>query len=132
MVQVERAQRSVLKVMLKKLFLYPIFKLYQESNVLTVRQLFLLKMALKAHRKIASSEEYNTLINRRNFNVPLPIIKSRVARRFSPYIELFIYNKIASACDIKVCSIKKAKIKMSSWLTSLDYNYTENFITYNK
>ena len=130
LVQLERAQRSVLKVMLKKPFLYPTFKLYQESNVLTVRQLFLSKMALKAHKKIASSEEYNTLVNRRSFNVPLPRIKSCFARRFSPYIELFIYNKIASACDIKLCSIKKAKIKISSWLTSLDYNNTENLLSH--
>ncbi|XP_059047711.1 uncharacterized protein LOC131843125 [Achroia grisella] len=40
MISIERAQRSVLKVMLGKPFRFPTYLLHQEAAVLTVRQLF--------------------------------------------------------------------------------------------
>lgn len=74
LIQLERAQRSDLKVMLKKPFLYPTSKLYQESSILSVRQLFILKVTLKVHRTVVHSKDHETLIQRRNNNIPLPFI----------------------------------------------------------
>jgi hypothetical protein len=49
MLKLERAQRAVLKVMTRKKRTYPTAKLYADCEVLTVRQLAILRMVLRRH-----------------------------------------------------------------------------------
>lgn len=53
-----RSQRSV--IMLKRLFKYPNVTLYKESEIVTVRGLFLLGVTVRVHRAMISSA---TMIN---------------------------------------------------------------------
>ncbi|XP_052755871.1 uncharacterized protein LOC128201816 [Galleria mellonella] len=50
MIALERAQRSVLKVMFRKPIRFPTYLLYQEAAVLTVRQLYILKVVMMHHK----------------------------------------------------------------------------------
>lgn len=125
MLQLERAQRSVLKTMLKKPLRYSTTEIYKDSKVLNVRQLFILKLALKVHQSVIASEDYENLLKRRVFKLSFPVVNSCFAKRFSPFIDSLVYNKVNSHCDIKYCSVKEAKIKITSWLATLTYDLSE-------
>lgn len=128
LLEVERAQRSVLKVMLKKPYRYPTNSLYAESSVLSVRQLFILNQALKVHNKL-NSEKYTCNLSRRSYFVNLPKVKTAFAKRFSPFIEINTYNKLSKKCSLKNLSPIEAKLKVKQWLATLCYEETEMLLT---
>lgn len=79
-IQVERAQRAVLKAMLKRPFRYPTFNLHQEASILTVRQLFILKVTLEKHKNIVVSDLYAQLLEKRVYRIPTPSARTYVFR----------------------------------------------------
>lgn len=125
LLEVERAQRSVLKVMLKKPFRYPTDSLYAESQVLSVRQLFVLNQTLKVHKKLNSDEQYTCNLNRRTYFISLPRIKTKFAKRFSPFVEINIYNAVSKKCSLKNLNFNESKWKLKQWLATLCYEKTE-------
>lgn len=90
LITVERAQRSVLKVMFKKPYRYPTDSLYKEAQVLSVRQLFIHKVCLTAHKEITNSNVYPRLLEKRVYKIPTPTIKTTFATRFHPYISTHV------------------------------------------
>lgn len=128
MMIVERAQRAVLKVMLKRPIKYPSVALYKESGVLTVRGLFLLGVTILVHRAVIASANYTKLIERRLFRLQLPAIKTTFARRFSRFLHPYVYNKVNSMCCIKLCSISETKRKVNELLASLSYHQLEDIL----
>lgn len=130
MINIERAQRSVLKTMFKKPFRYPTTQLYKDSEVLNVRQLYVLRTFLRMHKEVMNSTDYPVLLKRRIYRTNLPKINTSFARRFSPFKDHYIYNKVASLCDVRSCSLKEAKVKITKWLASLTYDSTENLFVH--
>ncbi|KAL4720606.1 hypothetical protein ACJJTC_006948 [Scirpophaga incertulas] len=74
------------------------------------------------------SGELDRLVSRRLFRVPVPTINTSFAKRFPPYINNMLYNKVVMFCDIKLSSIHIAKVTVTKWLESLTYNDTENLL----
>ena len=131
LIELERAQRAVLKVMLRKPFRYSTNELYKESGVARVRQLYIQKVAVSIHKKIISSPEFKSLSDRRVFRIPLPTTRSSFAKRFPPYSHSSVYNQIAKTLKgIKDFSANELKRSLRLYLSNLDYMDTEAIITH--
>ncbi|KAJ0176374.1 hypothetical protein K1T71_007553 [Dendrolimus kikuchii] len=129
MIDLERAQRSVLKVMMKKPFRYCTSKLYTEAEVLSVRQLYIQKVTLKIHR-LSQDIKPNSENKRRGINIPIPQVKTSFAQRFPAFRYPFIYNSIAklSKGEIIRLTLKQAKTFTFKLLHSLSYFQTEELL----
>lgn len=128
MMELERAQRSILKVMLNKPFLYSTDKLYCESKVLSVRRLFIYRVCAETHEKALNVGGCSEMKERRVYKVRLPAVNSAFAHRFGSYIYPFIYNKVAKTCDLRQCTTKQAKKIVFKWLITLTYDATEKIL----
>ncbi|KAI5632302.1 reverse transcriptase (RNA-dependent DNA polymerase) domain-containing protein [Phthorimaea operculella] len=130
-IMLERAQRSVLKVLYKKPFRYTTYLLYQEAQVLTIRQLYILKASLDQHKSVLklSNSEQSSLSQRRVYHIKTPKVNSTFAQRFRSFSFPYIYSVINRKCSIKDCNLAEAKRKMVRWLNSLDYDSTEALLS---
>ena len=72
LITLERAQRALIKVALNKPYRFPTDLLYQEFQVLRVRQIFILGATLKYHAKIKKRSDYSEILNKRVYSVPIP------------------------------------------------------------
>lgn len=128
LIELERAQRAVLKVMLGKPFLYSTDALYLETKVLRVRQLFILKAIVAVHKDVANSRALSELSQKRVFRIPVPTVKSTFANRHPNYLLPRVYNKICKVCDIHNERTTTARMLVQKFLLSQSYNETENII----
>lgn len=128
MIILERAQRSVLKVMLRKPIRYPTRDLYRESEVLTVRGLFIQRVTTSVHRSILGTKEHKNMLKKRIYKLALPSIKSSLARKHSSFLHPYIYNKVNSLCFIGDCSARELKLKLQNWIAGLSYGDIENIL----
>ncbi|KAI5638488.1 reverse transcriptase (RNA-dependent DNA polymerase) domain-containing protein [Phthorimaea operculella] len=112
MIILERAQRSVLKVLYKKPFRYPTYTLYQDAQVLTVRQLFILKASLDQHKAVLNfiSSEQLTLSQKRVYYIKPPKVNTSFAQRFRTFSFPYIYSIVNKHCNIKDCKLTEAKL----------------------
>lgn len=129
MLELERAQRSVLKVMLRKPFRFSSDTLYNECKVLRVRQIYILKAASAVHKRTINSAEYELLLKRRIFELPLPVIKTSFAKRLPLFQHPHVYNRICRKVPgAKNMTTRQFKLKIEKWLLDLDYQQTEDLI----
>ena len=110
----ERSQRAVLKVMLKKPFKFPTNSLYLKAQVLRVRQLYIAKACLSSHKNTLKSKDYLILLKKRLFKLPTPAVGTSFAERFSAYAFPTLYNRVLKFCDIKLSTLQQAKT--THWL----------------
>jgi hypothetical protein len=75
-ISIERAQRSILKVMFKKKRLFSTAELYKDANILTVRQLYILQCVLKIHKSTPVNPK---VLNKRN---PMCITCAHIHNKF--------------------------------------------------
>ncbi|KPJ15002.1 hypothetical protein RR48_09029 [Papilio machaon] len=128
MLELERAQRTVLKVLFGKKKRFPTQTLYSQAGVLTVRQIYILKTVLIQHKAVMKNNIYKNSQSNRLFKIPLPTVSSTFAQRFTHFLGPYMYNNILTKCDIKQDSLYKAKLKLNSWLWKLSYAETEKII----
>lgn len=123
MISLERAQRAVLKVLLGKPRRYPTEQLYQDAQVLSVRQLFVMKAVTKSQltAPINSSDNPTTLLQ-------LPEVRTVFALRLPPHIHLCVYNSVVNTCDVRKITHRKARGKIKYWLLTKSYQDTENLV----
>lgn len=127
---VERGQRLILKVALSKPRLYPTTSLYKDSNVLTVRQLYILDIILKKHASIDLPSIQNKQNKRRYFDVCNPVpVHTSFAQKFLNYRSNNLYNKVNKKLEIVKLSKLECKKKVTQWLLELDYGQTEQLLT---
>lgn len=124
----ERAQRALIKVMLRKPFRFPTNTLYDDFKVLRMRQLFVLNATIKAHRSFLNRPDYTSLLTRRVFRLPVPRATSLLSRRSPNFAHTNTYNKVCKQIEIKVCNVLDCKKKVKEWLQTLSYELTENLI----
>lgn len=128
LLQLERSQRCVLKVMLFKNRLFSTELLHQQSDTLSVRQLYIQNILLTAHKSVLNSDDYKILSQRRVFKIPVPFSKTSFAHHYNAFLRPFVYNKAVKCCDIKYSTTREAKAKIRFWLRTLDYQSTEKLI----
>ena len=78
-IELERGQRAVLKVMMRLPFRYPTEDLYKLCDVLTVRKLFIYQCLRRYHR---CAVPQISPCNRRITKCPIPICKTAFSKRF--------------------------------------------------
>lgn len=125
LLEVERAQRVVLKVMLFLPFRHPTTKVYDMCKVLSVRKLFIYQSLRRYHRVTVPSLPLNT---KRIDNCPVPNYKSVFARRHYTYTSPRIYNKLNLKYKTKKLSNYQIKTKIIEWLNKFDYDTTEDLL----
>jgi hypothetical protein len=128
MLEVERAQRAVIKVILKKPFRYPTDMLYRECKLLRVRQLYIMKAVSRTHSFLLGSQIYDELLSKRIFKAPLPPLRSALARKSPAFSHPKIYNNTCRNLNIRMLPVVKAKCVVKRWLLTLSYSLTENLI----
>lgn len=127
LITLERAQRAVLKTILKKPYRFPTTLLFKEAQVLSVRRLFLTKITLMAHKEVPPILGH--LGERRIFRLPLPPVRTTFVKRFQNYLKPFIYNRVNKILhNIHLLSITEAKTKITDLYLSMTYQDSEDLI----
>lgn len=123
----ERAQRAVLKTCIYKSMSFPTKNLYEYCDVLTVRQLFIYHVIIKQHTKIKIDPKQMT--KRRKVNMCPPVAYSHsFTRKYAYYLGPYLYNKINDKINIYIYETYKCKIKIYEYLKTLTYTDTENLL----
>lgn len=126
-IDVERAQRALLKVMYFRPYRYPTQSLYSNSGLLSIRKLYILQTVLKIHKSI----EYdpNKVTKRRKDKiVNKKSVKSNFAARQFPTQAAHLYNIINKKQNIFALSNYECKLNLIKWLMNLNYDETEALI----
>lgn len=131
-IKVERAQRSLLKVMLRKPFRYPTMSLYKDCNVLTVRQLFILHTTLRKHKDLTYDAKLSYPARRNNRICKAPKHNTAFFRRHSCFLAPYLYNKLNSLLNIFPKISHECKSIIQKYLLSLNYNDTESLLIISK
>lgn len=126
MLQLERAQRSILKVMTKRPFRFPTIDLYKDCKVLTVRQMFIFQMIIRKH--ISVSYDKNLVKRRMDLIFQTERHKSRLAGRQYYIISSSLYNKVNKALNIYPLNKKECKKRVKEWLLTLTYVDSEKLL----
>ncbi|KAL0860249.1 hypothetical protein ABMA27_010556 [Loxostege sticticalis] len=123
----ERAQRSLLKVMYSKPFRFPTKTLYEISGLLTVRKLYILNLILNCHKSLT----FVKLTHKRRKHNVAPTPKTRTAFATRQYIaqSTHVYNKVNKLLSIYPMQSHTCKKLLIEWLSLLSYDEVENLIT---
>jgi hypothetical protein len=126
-INIERAQRLILKIMLRKRRLFSTNSLYQEANVLTVRQIYILQCILNVHKN--NSFDPN-LINKRKINtaVRVNVPKTVFARRQFSTQSILLFNKLNRTLNLISLPYFACKKKITTWLKLQNYEFVENLL----
>lgn len=127
MITVERAQRSVLKVMCRLPFRFPTTALYASTQILTVRQLYIHRVITAYHQTYRLQSSSAPPSSSRRLKVKVPSVKTKFAKRFKYHSYPFIYRCASKHCEL-TCSLYGVKEKIRRWLLTLDYDNTESLL----
>lgn len=126
-IELERAQRALIKVMYSKPYRFPTHELYSLSGLLTVRKLYILNTLLKFHKSLP----YNptTQEKRRKYLVaPVKYVKTTYAKRQYVKQSTALYNKINKLLNIYPLTSRDCKKSLVHWLKSKSYDEIELFL----
>ncbi|XP_060800592.1 uncharacterized protein LOC132901830 [Amyelois transitella] len=126
LLDLERAQRAVIKVMLKKPRLYPTDKLYKESGLLSVRQLFIFNSVLRHHKTIDPSSLVSQ--NRRQPRPRVPSYNLQLTRSQTYYSGPFLYRYFNDNLRIFPMCRTSLKTALNQSLKTLTYDSTEQLL----
>lgn len=125
--ELERAQRSLLKVMYLKPYLFPTGKLYEYGGLLSVRKLYILNTTLRTHRCTIFQPIVPTK-RRRDKIADIKIAKTHFASKQSVIQSARLYNIVNKELNIHPLTYTVCKKRISNWLISLTYDDTEGLL----
>lgn len=124
-----KAQKSLIRVILKKPFRYPSNSLFEEFRVLDVRQLYMRKVILhtqrQRHHYTSVHHYHDTRHAKRNPVVP-PTTSSSLAQRQFSYLGPKLLNLIPDEWKLKSASILRYLV--NDWLLMLGRAECENML----
>lgn len=128
--RLERAQRAILKVATCKGRMYSTVKLYAECEVLTVRQLSILRILMRKH----ASLPYNSTVSpkRRGGTVCPPMsCRTSWARRQFPALGCRLYNRVNRVMSNSLVSLSRHSFRkeVTAYLRGLNYSKTEDLLS---
>lgn len=125
--EVERAQRALLKVMLFKKRRFSTSSLYSIANVLTVRKLYIVLTLLKKHQMLTFDPDL--IKRRRHHNVAA---SKRTFTKFSrsqfSFLSTFLYNRVNKILNIYPLRRNECKRVLIEWLMSMEYGEAEGLL----
>ena len=129
MLDLERAQRLLLKIMYFKPFRFPTESLYKLCNLLSIRQLYILHTTLSLHKTLPY-DPTRVARRRKDIVTQSQLRRTDFARRQYPSLSVFIYNSINRKLDNNIYPKLKFNCKKSliEWLSTLNYEETERIL----
>lgn len=125
MLQLERAQRAVLKVGTFRPLTFPTVELYTSWKVLTVRQLFIMHTLLYTHCRTP----YIVTNKRRKHHVcSVPKPNFTFTKRFLFFLGPYLYNKINKFTNHYQYPYQLCKKILAKWLLNKTYDETESLL----
>lgn len=121
----ERAQRAVLKVSYFLPYRFSTKSLFDKVGLLTVRQLFILRLLLKQH-KLCPREQNKRRIDKVFRGIKF---KTSFSHRFFCFLGGFIYNKLSKDHLLRNLSTLQLKSRITDILLTYLYEDTENLLT---
>lgn len=129
LLKIERAQRLILKICLFKPILYPTATLYADSEMLTVRQLYVLNTILMQHTKTDYTQKQTVNVGRRYRKVcHSESFNSSFASRFFCVQGPKLYDKINAVLNVYPKNKYVCRKILSEWLKKLSYQETEDLL----
>lgn len=129
MLELERAQRVLLKVCFFKPRRFPTVQLYSEADVLSVRQIFILHTVLRQHSNITIDNLNTVSTDRRFYTVCKPnVVHTSFAYRFYHFRSGRLYNSINKKLNIAKFCKNECKNKIIKWLKQQNYEKTEKLL----
>lgn len=128
LLNLERAQRAILKVSTFRPFRFPTNLLYKSCEILTVRQLFILNTVLKQHAKLPFNPDY-TNKRRKDFVCPTIHSKHAFSSRFFQFLGPLLYNRLNAKLDLFPHTYVTCKKTLKVALQNLSYDDTEKLLT---
>lgn len=126
--QIERAQRALLKVMYFKPFRFPTNELYALTQLLTVRKLYVLHAILKKHKKLKIDKNINSK-RRKDKICYVKATRSVFASRQFAKQSASLYNLINKSLNIYLTTPFECKKLVTDWLLTKSYKETEDLLT---
>lgn len=124
-----KAQKSILRVIMKKPFRYSSDALFKEFNVLDVRQCYIKKITICVHKNknktITVDHNHQTRSKSRN-DLSIPICNTAAYQKVFSYLGPKIYNKIPS--QFKLCELSSFGTKITKWLLDLGRTDSEKLL----
>lgn len=128
LIKLERAQRSLLKVMNFKPYRYPTNLLYKESEVLSIRQLFLQRLINKQHTSTPYDSKIQIKKRKTSSIFKTHKFNTSFARKHPFYLGPLVYNKLNRILDIYRLNHYHLNKSTRKWLLQQNYDSTESFI----
>ena len=125
LLEVERAQRTLLKVIFSLPFRHPTDLIYEKTGLLSVRKLYIFQIIRRYHRITVPALPIS---DKRVDLCPVPRVNSALANRQFDFLAPYIYNKINKIENMKACSNYVVKNKIIKWLQKFDYSETEKLL----
>lgn len=122
--EIERAQRMLLKVMYFKRKRYPTAELYAVSDLLTVRKLYIIQTVLKLHKALVYYP--NPPSRRRKYvAATIPIVNTAFAARQYNKQSSLLYNLANDNLNIYPLNYHVCKKAITDWLKPKNYDEIE-------
>lgn len=129
LIELERAQRLILKISLFKPRLFPTAELFKLAEVLSVRQLYILTVILKQHKLLQFDPNNQVLTRRRNFQVcQTNPVKTAASANYFFFQGPRLYNLANKMLHIYHKTKMNCKINITQWLLTLGYHETETLL----
>jgi hypothetical protein len=120
LIEAERAQRALLKVILSLPFRFPTDDLYKKAEVLSVRKTYILQ-CLRRYHKTTVPPAHNKRVKR----CLLPMARCALARRQFDYQAPILYNKLTKFAKIHEANNYSFRSVALNWLKDCDYGDCE-------
>lgn len=130
-INLERAQRILLKVALFKHYRFPTTEVYKLTDVLTVRQLYILQTILKQHSLIdyANTVDKQLAKKRLQYNVcTQKRFRTAFINKFLCFQGARLYNNLNKTLSFFHNSKSECKKILTNWLKTLTYEETEHLL----
>lgn len=128
LIEAERAQRAVLKVILNVPFKFPTQELYLITKMLSIRKTYIFE-SIKHLHKNSNSMPITQSKRANKFN--LPVVKSAIALRQFNFLAPYLYNIVDKKFKIRCKKIYYVKKITKKWLENLNYNDCEQLFLHN-
>ncbi|CAK1597655.1 unnamed protein product [Parnassius mnemosyne] len=125
LIELERAQRYLLKVILYLPFRHPTAALFKTANVLSVRQLYIYNCIKKYHK---FTVPYLPSTGKRRERFTVERVRCKIARQHYQFQAPRLYNYFSVNNKLRNLSMYQLKSKVLLWLRKLKYNETENLL----
>lgn len=129
LLEVERAQRAILKVGAGMPFRYPTTSLYKLWDVLTVRQIFIANIVTKKHSQLVFDPDLKKDKRRKGNVCPSELWHTSFSHRFYGFLGGYLYNKINTTLSIYPFRKSVCRKALAKYLKTLDYKTTEGLLT---